>query len=252
MRIWSVLALPMTLIATALAIGCSSSPEYDTSTPEGGFKLGEKYEKDERYEEAITQFTQLKNKFPYSKLAPDAELKVADINYMREDFAEAQIAYQTFKDLHPTHPKSDYVTFRLGMSFFKQLPPTIDRDLSIANKAILYFDEVIQSYSKSAFVAEAKDYRSKANKMLAEKENYIANFYLKKDKWESALGRYEEILASFPSSDLETKALLGAARSAHKLNDRVKTRGFIQRLLKEYPNSQEAKLAQREFANAGQ
>ena len=246
MRIWSFLAL----CATVFIIGCSSSPEYDTSTPEGGFKLGEKYEKDERYEEAITQFTQVKNKFPYSKLAPEAELKVADINYLREDYAEAQIAYQTFKDLHPTHPKSDYVTFRLGMSFYKQLPSTIDRDLSIAYKAILYFDEVVQSYGKSPFVAEAKEHRSKAKQMLAEKEMYIGNFYLKKEKWDSALGRYEELLSDFPSSDLEPKALLGAARSAYKLNDRTKTRGFIQRLLKEYPNSQEASLAQREFADA--
>ena len=246
MRIWSFLVL----FAAALTIGCSSSPEYDTSTPEGGFKLGEKYEKDERYEEAITQFTQLKNKFPYSKLAPEAELKVADINYMREDYAEAQIAYQTFKDLHPTHPKSDYVTFRLAMSFFKQLPSTIDRDLSIAHKAILYFDEVVLSYSKSPFVAEAKETRQKAKQMLAEKEQYIANFYLKKEKWESALGRFEEILASYPASELEPKALLGAARSAYKMNDRTKTRGFIQRLLKEYPNSRETELALREFADA--
>lgn len=250
MRIWSSLSLILASASLALSLGCSSSPEYDTSTPEGGFKLGEKYEKDERYEEAITQFTQLKNKFPYSKLAPEAEMKIADINYMREDFSEAQIAYQTFKDLHPTHVKSDYVTFRLGMSFFKQLPSTIDRDLSIAHKAILYFEEVIQSYGKSPFVAEAKDYRLKAKKMLAEKEEYIANFYLKKEKYESALGRYEEILAAYPASDLEPKALLGAARSAYKMNDKVKTRGFIQRLLKEYPNSQESKLAQSEFADA--
>lgn len=246
MRIWLFLAL----CTTVFVIGCSSSPEYDTSTPEGGFKLGEKYEKDERYEEAITQFTQVKNKFPYSKLAPEAELKVADINYLREDFVEAQIAYQTFKDLHPTHAKSDYVTFRLGMSFYKQLPPTIDRDLSIAYKAILYFDEVVQSYGKSPYVAEAKEHRQKAKYMLAEKEMYIGNFYVKKEKFDSALGRYEELLADFPSSDLEPKALLGAARSAYKLNDRTKTRGFIQRLLKEYPNSQEASLAQREFADA--
>lgn len=250
MRIWSILALLVTAPIFSLAIGCSSTPEYDTSTPEGGFKLGEKYEKEERFEEAITQFTQLKNKFPYSKLAPEAELKVADINFQREDYAEAQIAYQTFKDLHPTHPKSDYVTFRLGLSFFKQLPPTIDRDLSIANKAILYFDEVIQSYSKSPFVEESKDYRAKANKMLAEKEQYIADFYLRLEKWDSALGRFEEILAGYPTSDLEPKALLGAARCSYKMNDKVKTRGFIQRLLKEYPNSQQAKLAQSEFADA--
>src|SRR3954471_14338242 len=115
--------------------GCSSTPDIDTSTPEGAFKLAEKYEKDERFEEAITQYTQVKNKHPYSKLATEAELRIAEIHFKREEFVESQNAYQTFKEMHPTHPQIDFVTYRLGLSFFNQLPSTIDRDLSVADRA---------------------------------------------------------------------------------------------------------------------
>ena len=138
---------------------CSSLDSYDTSTAEGSFKLAEKYVEDERYEEAIALFADVKNKFPYSKLATDAELKIADVQYDRESYLEAQTAYEVFKELHPKHPKSDYVTYRLGMSLFNQLPSTIDRDLSLAERAIVYYQEVIRSFPGSEFVASAKEHR---------------------------------------------------------------------------------------------
>jgi outer membrane protein assembly factor BamD len=129
--------------------GCSSFNEIDTSTPEGSYKLAQKYDKDERYEEAIVEYTSLKNKHPYSKLATEAELRIADIHFKREEFIEAQNSYQVFKEMHPSHPQIDYVTYRLGLSFFNQLPGTIDRDLSVADRAILYFDEVVHWPRKS-------------------------------------------------------------------------------------------------------
>ncbi len=129
---------------------------------------------------------------------PRLSLRIADIHFEREDFIEAQNGYQYFKELHPTHPRIDYVTYQLGMSFFNQLPSTIDRDLQLAQKAILYFDEVTTSHSTSSYAAKAKEYKEKAVKMLAEKENYIAHFYFICDKYGSALGRYEEIIKTYP------------------------------------------------------
>ena len=62
------------------------------------------------------------------------------------------------------------------MSFFNQLPSTIDRDLSVAERAILYFDEVITSYATSPFAKDAAEYKTKSLKMLAEKEYYVGRF----------------------------------------------------------------------------
>ncbi len=226
-----------------------SSGKLDTNTAEGAFALGEKYEKDDRFEEALAQFNQVKNKHPYSRFAVEAKLRIADIHYKREDWVEAQTAYQVFKEMHPKHPKIDYVTFRLAMSYYNQLPSTSDRDLGIADKAILYFDETLQSYPNSEFAAQAKDNRAKAIKMLAEKEDYIGNFYFIRESFDSALGRYEQLLEKYPGQGLDQKALYRAAYCAYKIQDMAKARTYYDKLLATYPDSEEAKKLKQEISN---
>lgn len=242
-KLLAILLLPLCLAA------CSSTNTIDTSSPEGSFKLAEKYEKDERFEEAIAQYNDVKNKHPYSKLASEAKLRVADIYFKREDFVEAQNAYQAFKELHPSHPRIDYVTFRLGLSFFNQLPPTIDRDLSVAERAILYFDETRQSFPSSPYAKEAAENKQKALKMLAEKELYIGNFYFVREKYESALSRYEDLLAKYPQLGVDAQALYGAAVSAYRIQDLGKAKGFYQRLNNQFKGSSEAEKARQELGN---
>ncbi|MES3038495.1 MAG: outer membrane protein assembly factor BamD, partial [Bdellovibrionota bacterium] len=128
--------------------GCTST-EKNENTPEGLFKQGQEFIKDERYDLAIQRFQDVKNKFPYSALATQSELEIADAYFKQESFAEAQIAYQGFRDLHPKHPKIDYVIYQLGMSYFKQLPSTNDRDLTLALDAIRNFQEVLSRFPTS-------------------------------------------------------------------------------------------------------
>lgn len=239
----------VTLLISLVFLGCSSSEKIDTSTAEGVFKLAEKYEKDERYEESIQYFNEVRNKHPYSRFATDAELKIADIEFKRENYVEAETAYKVFKELHPDHPKIDYVTFRLALSFFKQLPTTTDRDLGIAGNAILYFDEVMSSYPKSEYAKEAQEYKMKARKMLADKEAYIANFYFKRGQWISALGRYEDLMKNHVGTGYEKEALLGATVSAYKAKDMDKAKYYFKQLLAQYPGSPELERARKELAD---
>ncbi len=236
-----------TAFVLSFAVSCSSTEKIDTDTAEGAYALAKKYEKDERYEEAITYFQDVKNKHPYSSLAIVSELAIADIEFKRESFAEAETDYRLFKELHPTNDKMDYVTFRLGLSIFKQLPSTIDRDLAEAARAILYFDEVITSYPNSTYVKDAKESRQKAQTMLAEKAYYIAEFYFKREKWESALGRFEDIMNSHAGLGFDKKALYGAAISALRMKDRDKAKQYVSQLEKRFPKSDEYARVKREI-----
>jgi outer membrane protein assembly factor BamD len=240
-------ALPL---ISFLLLSCSSGDKLDSNTAEGSFKVAEGYAKDERYEEAIAQFNQVKNKFPYSVLATEAKLRVADIQFKREDYVEAQTAYQTFKEMHPSHPRIDYATYRLGLSLYHQLPETIDRDLSLADKALLYLDEVMTSYPKSEFVGPAQEHKTKILHMLAEKEYYIANFYFIRDKYDSALTRFAGLVHAYPQSDLIPKALKGAAVSAHRLKDSAKAQAFLNELGSRYAGSKEFRDAKKEIGDA--
>ncbi|MFZ3229578.1 MAG: outer membrane protein assembly factor BamD [Pseudobdellovibrio sp.] len=223
-----------------------STMEKDSSTAEGLYKIAQEYDTAERYEVALQKYGDVKNKFPYSSLAISSELAIADVNFKRESYAEAQIAYQNFRDLHPKHPKIDYVIYRTGMSFFQQLPDSIDRDLSLATDAIYHFGEVIKNYPKSEFVSDSKEKRDKCYIMLAEKELYIANFYLQQKQFEASLVRFENLLVKYPGLGLDPKALLGATRAAAKLNNERKQKKYSELLSMKYSNSDEAKILKTE------
>lgn len=242
-------ALFILLFVGLSVIGCSSLDKYDTSTAEGAFNLAARYAEDERYEEAIAQFTTVKNKFPYSKLATEAELRIADIQYERESYIEAQTAYEVFKELHPRHPKSDYVTFRLGMSLFNQLPSTIDRDLTLAQRAIMYFQEVERSYPTSEHVAAAKEHQIKSREMLAEKELYVGDFYLIRDMHESALSRYESMIKNYPEAKAVPRALAAASRASLALEDKRRAVFYYNQLKERFPQSPELSTLNSEMEN---
>jgi outer membrane protein assembly factor BamD len=237
---------PLVILALSLFLcACTSSETFDTNTPEGAFKLGEKFQKDSRFEEALVQFNKVKNKFPYSNLAVEAKLKIADIHFEREEYPEAQAAYQVFKELHPNNAKADYATYQLAMSFYKQLPATIDRDLSIASRAILYFDEVLSTYPNSQYAPKARQGKSDTLKMLAEKEYYVGHFYFIRDHYEAALGRFEDLLRKYPGLGFDKEALYHAAVCAYRVKDYPKAKDYYSRLIRQYGKSSEAEAARK-------
>lgn len=235
------------MLGLAVWMTACSTVERDSNTPDGAFAIAQDFENSDRYEEAIRRYNQVKNKFPYSHYATKAELAVADVYYKQESYAEAQVAYQSFRDLHPKHPQIDYVVYRIGMSYFNQLPSSIDRDLSLASDTIATFTDLIKTYPASQYVEDAKKKREATLKMLAEKEAYIADFYYKQEIYDSALGRYEGLYQKYPGLGLDAKALSRAALCAKKLGDSAKVKKYSALLYQNYGDTPEAARLRREL-----
>lgn len=242
--ITNILKLLFISIFSGFLFSCSSE-EKKASTAEEAYQIAQDFEKDERYIVAIQRYTDVKNKFPYSSFATMAELAIADVQFKSEDYAEAQISYQMFRELHPKHPKIDYVIFRTGLSYFMQLPETIDRDLTLATDAIYSFNEIIKKFPNSDYLAEAKDYRQKAFVMLGEKELYIADFYFKQELYDSALLRYESAFKKYGEFGFSPRSLFGALQCADHLNDDEKKKKYSDILLKQFSDSEEANEAKK-------
>ena len=127
------------------------------------------------------------------------------------------------------------------MSYYQQLPDTIDRDLSLANDAIYNFNELIKKYPASEYMAQAQDFRRKAFTMLNEKELYIADFYFKEKIFDSALARYESSYKKYNGFGFDPHAIEGAMKSAHELNNPSKEKQYSDILLNQFGESPEAK-----------
>lgn len=218
-----------------------------TDTPEGLFKMGQFLTKQERFEEALANFNELKNKHPYNSLAVEAELEVANIQFARENFVEAENAYKLFKEFHPNHPKIDFVTFRIAMSMYKQLPDSIDRDLNVAEDAQIYFRQVYTSYPKSDYAGAARDHEEKCKLKLARSVYYVADFYFKTEQYDSALGRFEDVIKQYSDTSLLPKSLYWASLSAQKVGKEEKAKKYYQELINTFPKNHWAARAKRNF-----
>lgn len=237
--------LPFLLVFSGL-IACTTM-DKKSDTPDGAFSIAEEFDKDERYEEAIRRYTEVKNKFPYSNFATKAELAIADVYFKQESYPEAQVSYQAFRELHPKHPQIDYVMFRIGLSYYNQLPSSLDRDLTVAQEVIQSFDDLMKRFPSSQYVNEAAEKKLETLKMLAGKEEYIAAFYFKREMFDSALTRYETLVSKYPKLGFDEKALYGAAVSATKIGDAFKAKKYLTELVAKFPQSSEAERAQKEI-----
>lgn len=227
------------LFLSEILVSCVIQKPIDTSTAKGAFEQAEYLHQQGRHEEALTYLRGIKVKHPYSRFVTEAELRIADIHFYKKSWVEAESAYKLFKELHPQHKKVDYVTFRMAMSLFRQLPEAIDRDFNLADRTISYFDEVVRSYPRSDYYQSAREHKVFVKKLIAKKQMYVADFYFVRNMFVSAHGRYTHVLKEYSGLGYDLKALYGAFVSAHKNKDFDLRKNYFARLAKEFPNSDE-------------
>lgn len=179
-----------------LLFGCSGK-DVDENDPAALLKEAEEDISSDHYQMALDKLRAVKNKFPYSKESVEAQLRIADVYFMQESFAEAALSYETFRDLHPKHEKTPYAMFRIGKSHFSDHPGTIARDLGSLQRAVDAYAEFTKRFPTAKDADEARKDAAEAKAQLAEKELYIANFYLKRDDAASAKGRLEKIVEKY-------------------------------------------------------
>ncbi|MBC7386750.1 MAG: outer membrane protein assembly factor BamD [Cryobacterium sp.] len=182
-----------------LATGCSTA-EIDENDPAVLMKEAEEDIGSSRYIVALEKLQRVKNQHPYSSQAIDAQLRIADVYFLQENFAEAAATYEAFKDLHPKHPKLPYSAYRVGLSFYSDMPGNHARDLSAGYKAEEAFKEYLQRFPSAEYTADVQTKLAETRKILAGKELYVADFYYKRGMWEAAKGRYSKILNQYSDS----------------------------------------------------
>ena len=161
------------------------------------------------YSTAIKAFNTILDEHPFSAPAMLAELKAADAHYYNKQYPEAKTLYKGFEERHPTNEAMPYVMFQIGMCDFMR-SDRIDRDTSGALEAIKSFTRLIQAYPQSPYSKEAKGRIKDARDFIANHEYFVADFYLRSEKYDEAQHRLKYLLALYPDSSVaaQAKALL--------------------------------------------
>jgi outer membrane protein assembly factor BamD len=246
------------LTALLLCAGCASLSGGEGGTPsyasEAEVNLGRGNEalEDKDYLRAEQYFEFVRTKFPYLEAAKDAELRLADADFLQDRFPEAREKYQAFVKLHPTHPRVDYAAFQAALTHVKEmpsgfflLPPSEEKDQTDVQAALRAMNDFLRQYPKSDYAKEAKVHADDAKRRMAEHELYVAAFYKKRERWKAVAQRLEGMLTRYPGTQYEEEALFSLHEAYVKLKDPTRAQETLRKVLQRLPNTPAADRAQR-------
>jgi outer membrane protein assembly factor BamD len=228
--------------------------KYGTNAEEN-YQAGVDLLHDKTYPEAEKFFEYVKTKYPFSKFAPLAELRIADSKFAQESYPEAIEGYKQFVQLHPNHEDVDYAEFRQGLAHFKDapghfvlFPPAYEKDQRQLKRASEVMTKFVEKRPDSKYAPEARKVLEQANTRLAEHEWYVAEFYFKRKRWAGAVGRYESLVEKYPGSKHEADALLKLAQAAAAMDEKFRARTALQKLIVKHPQDPRRPEAEKRLA----
>jgi len=196
-------ALPLLLVLVSLVFsGCSalnpfSGPEV-ADTSQALLEAGQKAMDKGNYGQAAKYFQRIKEDHPFSRETAEAELGLADAYFQQGKHSKAENAYKEYESLHPGDPKIPYVLFRIGRANLRQFV-SIDLSQHEVREAEEYFTRLVQGYPQSEYTGDAREQKQKCRKLRAYHEIYVADFYMRTEKYRAAWRRYTHVRDTFTS-----------------------------------------------------
>jgi outer membrane protein assembly factor BamD len=198
---------------------------------------------DHDWEEATLRLTEVKRRFGYSRYARLAELRLADVAYRQDKYAEAITAYKAFVHDYPNDPEVPYARYRVAESLFDQteesplMPPLEERDLAAAREAHDTIQEFLTDYPNDQHREKLEYMRAVVGGLLARHELYVARYYLREDRFPAAAARVEYALKNFEGSGMEPEALVLLGEIRLKMHQPNRARTLFRQVLARYPES---------------
>jgi outer membrane protein assembly factor BamD len=256
----NILIATAILAVTIVACGGRSgggSVEYSVSAQKN-YEKGLKELEGKDWVAASKYFGFIKSRFPYSKYAVLAELRLADAEFGAEQYLEAIDSYRLFIKFHPTHEmvQNGYAQFRIGEAYYQQLPsdfwmfpPSYEKDQSSTEDAANELKSFLDKYPDSPYRGKAKEIVVKVGKRLADHEWYVARYYWDRGKPMATVLRLRRLLERYRGVgyDVDALWLLGRAYVAVAMPDRA--RGVWKELVEKYPKSDKAGDAREALGN---
>ncbi len=194
-------AFALLLASSLLLSGCGLIDAIYLAPPEDTaqeiFEAGNDALREKQYLDAISYFTKLKDNYPFSPYAIEAEISLGDAYYLDEDYFMAAETYKDFESLHPRNEAIPYVLVQIALSNMKAYT-SVDRPPTALVEASEYLNRVREEYPNSEYAVQAAALYGECRRQMAEHELYNADFFMRIRKYGAAWTRYAEIVKQFP------------------------------------------------------
>lgn len=168
------------------------------------------------YKTAASRLQTLQARFPFDNYGTQAELELIYVRYLDADYDGSEDASDRFIREHPRHPDVDYAYYMKGVAYFD---PEVDllqnwfrhdnfqRDPGNSQKSFEAFQTLLQKYPDSKYAPDARQRMIFLRNRLADFDWVVADWYMRRGAWISALQRAYDIVRHYPESPRSQEAL---------------------------------------------
>jgi len=221
-RLLVVLFLGLTLAA------CAGNDEQQTEIQDitDAYEKAQNYVAGGNYSRGIQIFEAIQARYPFSDLSRQIQLELMFAYYKSSRPEQAVDAADTFIRENPIHPRVDYALYVKGLAYFESDPGMLERvfkkdttkrpprdiELSYAS-----FRRLVERFPASEYAPDAEQRMLYIKNRLADYENHVADYYLRRGAYVAALNRAKSALEQFNGAEGNSLSLQIMAEAYEKL-----------------------------------
>lgn len=205
---------------------------------------------DGSYAAAIKLYETLESRYPYGRIAQQAQLEIAYAHYKNDEPASAIAAADRFIKLHPNHVNVDYAYYIKGLANFNEGWGMLDfllkgpfkqdmseRDPKASYESFEIFKELISRFPESKYAADSRQRMAYLLNSLAMGEIHTARYYMKRKAYIAAANRAQNAVKEYPPTPATEEALYIMIR-AYEALEMYDLRDDAERVMRiNFPNS---------------
>lgn len=230
----------LALLSLALLACASRGPAFEGMDPETLFQYAMTRLAQRDWSDAEAAFQQFVLRYPNHPRVAEARYRIGETYVGRKEHVTAAVEFNRLASEFPTGPWADDARFQVCQAYYR-LSPRAALDQEYTTSAIDHCNNLITYYPDSDYVARARVIVEELTNKLAEKEYLIGDTYFRRGAYHSANISFERVAAEFAASTWAPRALLRLFESYTRLRYDPEAQAVKERLLKDYPNSPEAR-----------
>ncbi len=195
------------LLLMLAACGSGDSEDrYVARDVEVLYNLGQDQLERGRYRLAAAAFDEVERQHPYSIWARRAQLMAAYAAYQSNRYDDSILAAERFLQLHPGNAGAPYAYYLIALCHYERING-VGRDQEETAQAQNALIEVIRRFPDSEYAEDARLKLSLTNDHLAGKDMEVGRFYLNRQEYLAAVGRFRNVIEKYETTSHAPEAL---------------------------------------------
>ena len=239
--------LLLVIFVSTLLFACANNEEQQTEIQ----SITKAYEEAKsaiangNYRRGIQIFEIIQARYPFSDLSRQIQLELMYGYYKAGQKEQAIDAAETFMRENPIHPRVDYALYIQGLAYFEDDPgilerlfrkDTTNRPPKELERAYASFRRLVERFPASQYAPDAEQRMLYIKNRLADYENHVADYYLRRGAYVAALNRARASLEQFNGASANARSLEIMAAAYEKLGMKDLAADTQKVLAKNYPD----------------